>query len=72
MTNPTDLPGMPVTTLEVNEMKTFAAFVAATVLALLGGCNTMEGVGQDIQKGGGAIERSADKNNPTDPPGTKR
>lgn len=53
-------------------MKTITAFIAATVLALLGGCNTMEGVGQDVQKGGAAIERSADKNNPTDPPGTRR
>ena len=29
--------------------------------ALLAGCNTMRGVGQDVQQAGGAIERAADK-----------
>lgn len=29
---------------------------------LLTGCNTMEGLGKDIQKGGEKLERSADKN----------
>jgi predicted small secreted protein len=28
--------------------------------ALLSGCNTMEGVGQDVGAGGRAIERAAD------------
>jgi predicted small secreted protein len=28
---------------------------------ILVGCNTVEGVGKDIQKGGQAIERAADK-----------
>ena len=42
----------------------------AAVAVLLGfivgtaGCNTVEGVGQDVQKGGQAIERAADKNKP--------
>lgn len=49
-------------------MKAIAAIVAATVLAFLGGCNTMEGVGQDVKAGGRAIERAADKANPTEPP----
>ncbi|OJW52644.1 MAG: hypothetical protein BGO67_09245 [Alphaproteobacteria bacterium 41-28] len=29
---------------------------------LLGGCNTMEGVGTDIQKAGKALEESAERN----------
>lgn len=31
-------------------------------LSALGGCSTVEGVGKDIQKGGEAIERAADRN----------
>jgi entericidin B len=36
---------------------------AALVLAVLflAGCNTMEGLGKDIQKGGTALEKAADK-----------
>jgi entericidin B len=29
-------------------------------LSLLAGCNTMRGAGQDIERGGEAIQRSAD------------
>jgi len=29
--------------------------------ALLSGCNTMRGVGQDVKSAGSAIERAADK-----------
>jgi len=32
------------------------------VLSGLGGCGTIEGVGKDIQRGGEAIERAADRN----------
>lgn len=28
----------------------------------LGGCSTIEGIGKDIQKGGEAIERAAERN----------
>ena len=38
-----------------------AAFVAALVLAGLAGCNTVRGVGQDVQKAGQAIEGAAKK-----------
>jgi predicted small secreted protein len=31
-------------------------------VSALGGCSTVEGVGKDIQKGGEAIERAADRN----------
>lgn len=37
----------------------FLALVAALALA---GCNTVEGFGKDIKKGGEVIEKAADKN----------
>ena len=37
---------------------TIASLLAAAFLA---GCNTMEGLGKDIKKGGEAIEQAADK-----------
>ncbi|MDO5686107.1 MAG: entericidin A/B family lipoprotein [Neisseria sp.] len=33
--------------------------MACTAVVLLAGCNTVAGVGQDIQAGGSAIERAA-------------
>ena len=53
-------------------MKAITAILASAVLSLLAGCNTMEGVGQDVQAGGRAVERAADKANPTEPPGTRK
>jgi len=35
--------------------------VAVGVVFSVYGCNTMRGVGQDIQKAGGAIERAGNK-----------
>jgi entericidin B len=49
-------------------MKVLAAILAAAVLSFVAGCNTMEGVGQDVQAGGRAVERAADKSNPTTHP----
>ncbi len=40
-------------------MKTL--FVLIVMSALLAGCNTIEGVGKDIKKGGEVIEKAADK-----------
>jgi len=41
-------------------LKTAIAFI---LIALgLAACNTMEGLGKDVQKGGQAIEKAADKN----------
>jgi entericidin B len=37
----------------------FAAIALAFALA---GCNTVEGLGKDIKKGGEAIEKAAEKN----------
>jgi entericidin B len=39
-------------------MKAVVLFMAVLFLA---GCNTMEGLGKDIQKGGTALEKAADK-----------
>ncbi len=33
----------------------------AAFAALLGGCNTIEGLGKDIKKGGEAVEKAAEK-----------
>ncbi len=38
--------------------KTIALVMAALVLA---GCNTMEGLGKDIKKGGEKLEKAAEK-----------
>ena len=41
-------------------MKKIAAIlIALSAALLLGGCNTVKGVGQDIGKAGSAIERAA-------------
>ena len=42
-------------------MKTIITFVAAAFLFALAGCNTVKGVGQDIQKAGEKIEGAAKK-----------
>ena len=41
-------------------MKNILCIVAA--MLFLAGCNTVEGVGKDLKKGGEAIEKSADRN----------
>ena len=38
-------------------MKTILGIIAAVLV--LAGCNTMEGVGKDVKKGGEAIEKAA-------------
>jgi predicted small secreted protein len=40
-------------------MKFIPAMVVLAVSMLLAACNTVEGVGKDIQSGGKAIEKSA-------------
>lgn len=42
-------------------MKIALTFIMLTALPLLAACNTMEGAGQDIQKGGEKLENSAEK-----------
>ncbi len=44
-------------------MKTIIATLIAIAAAVsLAGCNTVHGMGQDIQKAGSSIEKAADKN----------
>ena len=38
---------------------TLIAFILATLSAALGGCNTIEGAGKDIERGGQAIRDAA-------------
>jgi len=40
-------------------MKSLTTFLIAGVLLVLAGCNTVKGVGQDLQKAGSTIEDAA-------------
>jgi len=40
-------------------MKTISSLLIALSLLALSGCNTIRGIGQDIEKAGSAIEKSA-------------
>jgi predicted small secreted protein len=42
-------------------MKKLASLIAASFLLVLTGCNTVKGMGQDIQKAGEKIEGAAKK-----------
>jgi predicted small secreted protein len=42
-------------------MKTLLSLIAASFLLVLTGCNTVKGMGQDIQKAGEKIEGAAKK-----------
>jgi predicted small secreted protein len=42
-------------------MKKLASLIAASLLLVLTGCNTVKGMGQDIQKAGEKIEGAAKK-----------
>jgi predicted small secreted protein len=42
-------------------MKTILALFAAAAVLFLSACNTVQGVGQDIQKGGQVLEDAAKK-----------
>ncbi|MFN9726683.1 entericidin A/B family lipoprotein [Acidovorax sp.] len=37
------------------------AFITLALAFALAGCNTVKGVGQDVQRAGGAIERAANR-----------
>lgn len=43
-------------------MKTLVAILCLSVMPLLAACNTMEGMGEDISKGGDKIEKEANQN----------
>ena len=40
-------------------MKKTATLIAIALVVVLAGCNTVKGVGQDVQRAGGALERAA-------------
>ncbi len=40
-------------------MRAVKLLIAASVLLVMGACNTVEGIGKDVQKCGEAIEKSA-------------
>ncbi len=42
-------------------MTKFAIAIALISTFVLTGCNTVKGVGQDVQRAGGALERAADR-----------
>ena len=42
-------------------MKQFLLFLATTALFALAGCNTVKGIGQDLQKAGETLEGAAKK-----------
>lgn len=41
--------------------KVLSLFLIGFVVAVLSGCNTMEGLGKDVKQGGQAIENAAKK-----------
>jgi len=43
-------------------MKVFIAMAVASCFFFLGGCNTMEGAGKDVQAGGAKIKEEAREN----------
>jgi entericidin B len=44
-------------------MKTIVSVLSILILSLgLTACNTMKGLGQDVEKGGEKVQNSADKN----------
>ena len=42
-------------------MKTIASLLVMSLAFLLAGCNTVRGMGQDVQRAGSAIENAAKK-----------
>jgi entericidin B len=43
---------------------TITTLLAFAMLAILAGCNTVEGAGKDVKATGNAIENTADKSKP--------
>jgi entericidin B len=43
---------------------TITTLLAVAMLAILAGCNTVEGAGKDVKATGNAIENAADKSKP--------
>jgi len=45
-------------------MKTITTLLAIATLAVLAGCNTVEGAGKDVKATGAAVEKAADNAKP--------
>jgi predicted small secreted protein len=45
-------------------MKTLTSMLAIAMLAVLAGCNTVEGAGKDVKATGAAVEKAADNAKP--------
>jgi predicted small secreted protein len=45
-------------------MKIIYALITCTLLAVMAGCNTIEGAGKDVKATGAAVEKAADKAKP--------
>ena len=45
-------------------MKTVTTLLAVALLAVLAGCNTVEGAGKDVKATGAAVEKAADQSKP--------
>jgi predicted small secreted protein len=45
-------------------MKTVTTLLVGAMLAVLAGCNTVEGAGKDVKATGSAVERAADNAKP--------
>src|SRR5688572_20707873 len=48
--------------VEESHMKKLMAVLMVLAMGILAGCNTMEGVGKDVQRGGEKVEGAADRN----------
>jgi predicted small secreted protein len=43
-------------------MKKLVALLMVLAMGILAGCNTMEGLGKDVERGGEKLQGSADRN----------
>jgi entericidin B len=48
--------------VEESHMKKLMAVLMVLAMGILAGCNTMEGLGKDVQRGGEKVEGAADRN----------
>jgi predicted small secreted protein len=48
--------------VEESDMRKLVALMMVLAMGVLAGCNTMEGLGKDVQRGGEKVEGAADRN----------
>jgi entericidin B len=48
--------------VEESHMKKLMAVLMVLAMGVLAGCNTMEGLGKDVERGGEKMQGSADRN----------